>query len=422
MTASTGEPRKVLIIVENLPAPFDRRVWSEATTLKAAGYEVAIISPALPGYEAPREDIDGIRIYRHRLKPSDDTTSGYLREYLSAISGQLRLAFKVRREFGFDVIHACNPPDFVFPIAILFRILCGTRFVFDHHDLSPELYETKFETRGLLWELLRAAEWLTFRCADVSIATNESYRRIALTRGGMRPEDVFVVRSGPDVSKLAPRSPKPELKKGADHLIGYVGVIGRQEGLDLLIEAAALLESRAGRGKIHYGIVGDGPKLQAMRTLAGERGISHAFTFYGRAPDELLLDVLSTADICVNPDRATELNDKSTMNKILEYMAIGKPIVQFDLTEGRESAGGASLYAERDDAADFAAKIEQLLNQPKKRARMGAIGRERIVERLSWAHSAPRLLAAYDRVYAKARRSSAEGSKMPPIPAPEAEW
>lgn len=403
MKASTGSPKRVLIIVENLPVPFDRRVWSEATTLAANGYDVSVISPALKDYETPYEEIDGVHVWRHPLAQSDDSAFGYLKEYASALYWQFRLAWRVRRSRGFDVIHACNPPDLIFLVAGFFKAFFGTKFVFDHHDLSPELYEAKFGRRDAFWSLLRIFERLTFALADVSIATNESYRDIAIRRGGMRAEDVFVVRSGPNLDRIRIRPPKADIRKGAEILIGYVGVIGRQEGLDLLIEAARDVIAERGAGKVHFAIVGGGPKFEAMQALAAERGVADHFTFYGRASDDVLLDVLNTADICVNPDRASDMNDKSTMNKIMEYMALGKPIVQFDLHEGRQSAGGASLYAKRDDTEDFAKKICQLIVQKSKRDRMGALGRERIATRLSWEHSAPALLRAYERVYEKGR-------------------
>lgn len=420
MTASTGKRKSVLIIVENLPVPFDRRVWSEATTLAANGYDVSVISPALKDYETPYEKIAGVHVYRHPLAQSDDTAVGYLKEYASALHWQFRLAFRIRRERGFDAIHACNPPDLIFIVAVVFKLLFGVKFLFDHHDLGPELYEAKFERRDIFWRLLRLFERLTFFVADVSIATNDSYRKIAIERGGMRPENVFVVRSGPNLEKLTIRPPNPEIRKGAEYLIGYVGVIGRQEGLDLLVEAADIVVRKRGAGKVHFAVVGGGPKLEAMKELASSRGLANAFTFYGRVSDEVLLDVLNTADVCVNPDRATELNDKSTMNKIMEYMALGKPIVQFDLHEGRQSAAGASLYAKPDDPRDFAAKIELLLSQPAKRERMGGLGRERIRLRLSWEHSAPRLLAAYDRLVAGRGRRAIDVGGGIGAPAPEA--
>lgn len=390
----------MLIVVENLPVPFDRRVWAEATTLAAAGYTVSVIGPKGKGATADYELLEGVHVYRHPQPPEGEGALAYLREYASALSHELRLAFRVRRERGVDVLHGCNPPDLIFLVAWALRPF-GVRYVFDHHDICPELYETKFGRRGPLWRLMLLVERLTFRTALVSIATNESYAEIARRRGGMAPEDVFVVRSGPKLDRLVLRPPRPELKRGARHLVGYVGVIGPQEGLDLLVAAAAHLIGPMGRADVHFGIVGDGPARAAVEAEVAAHGLGAHFTFTGRAPDELLLDMLSTADVCVNPDRATPMNDLSTMNKILEYMTLGKPIVQFDLKEGRASAGEASLYAAHDDPVDFAEKIASLLDDPARRAQMGRIGRARIEAGLSWGHSAPRLLAAYDRAFAK---------------------
>ena len=399
--ALPGQGRRVLIVVENLPVPFDRRVWAEATTLAAAGYAVSVICPKGKGYEADRERLEGVEIYRHDLPLEGAGAFGYLREYGAALWHELRLALKVRREQGIDVIHGCNPPDLIFLVAWAMRPF-GVRYIFDHHDICPELYETKFGRRGALWRLMVLVERLTFKTATVSIATNESYAGIARERGGMAAEDVFVVRSGPKLDKLEIRPPKPELKRGAAHLVGYVGVIGPQEGLDLLVEAAEHLVRRLGRD-VHFGIVGDGSERARIEAEVAARGLTEAFTFTGRAPDDLLLDMLNTADVCVNPDRATPMNDLSTMNKILEYMTLKKPIVQFDLKEGRASAGPASLYARKNDPVDFAEKIAALLDDPAARARMGEIGRARVEGGLSWAHSAPVLLAAYDRAFAKRR-------------------
>ena len=403
--------RRVLIIVENLPVPFDRRVWAEATTLVEAGHEVSVISPMLKGYAADYEAIDGVHIYRHPLSEAGNSRFGYLQEYAGALVNQLRLAFKIRRERGFDVIHACNPPDLIFVVAALFRFFFGVRFIFDHHDLCPELFEAKFGRRGIAHRLLLLLERATFALADISIATNESYREIAIARGGMKPDRVFVVRSGPRLDRMLVGAAEPSLKCGRKFLVGYVGVIGKQEGLDLLVGAVAHLVRHLRRTDTHFAIIGDGPELAAVRALAVKKGVADFFTFYGRVPDDLFLSVLNTADICVNADRCCAMNDKSTMNKVLEYMALGKPIVQFDLTEGRRSAGGASLYARPDNVADFAMKIDTLLGDPDLRREMGVIGRERIIRQFSWAHSAPVLL----RAYAKALEPiSARASRLAP--------
>ncbi len=392
--------RRVLIIVENLPVPFDRRVWSEATTLRAAGYGVSVICPTGKGFEAPYEELDGVHIYRHTLPLEAHGALGYLREYSSALFHEVRLAWKIRRRHGFDVIHGCNPPDLIFLVSWLFRPF-GVRFLFDHHDICPELFEAKFGKRGLLYAVTRFFEKLTFKAATVSIATNESYKDVAVERGGMDPEDVFVVRSGPKIEKLEIRPPRPEMKKGFDHLVGYVGVIGQQEGMDLLVEAASHIVHVLKREDIHFGIVGGGPELPMIQADVEARGLSRFLTFTGRAPDDLLLDMLNTADVCVNPDRVTPMNDLSTMNKILEYMTLKKPIVQFDMREGRVSAGEASLYAERNNSRDLGEKIVALIDDPERREDMGEIGRQRILDAFSWDHSVPVLLAAYDRLFEK---------------------
>jgi glycosyltransferase involved in cell wall biosynthesis len=391
--------RRVLILVENLPSPFDRRVWQEATTLQVNGYEVSIACPTGKGYEKHYECIDSVHIYRYDLPAEGSGALGYLVEYSAALWHGFRLAFKVRRERGFDVIHACNPPDLLFIVGGFFKLLFGTKFVFDHHDIGPELYEAKFGKRDLLWRLMVWVEKLTFRTADVSIATNESYKRIAIDRGGMDPARVHVVRSGPKLDRLRIQPPKPELKKGRTYLVGYVGVMGKQEGIDYLLQAARHIVHVMGRTDVHFGLVGGGTSLEDMKRMATDLGVADYVTFTGRVPDAELLDMLNTADVCVNPDVANEMNDKSTMNKIMEYMALGKPIVQFDLTEGRFSAKQASLYAHCNDPADMGGKIVALLDDPERRHQMGEFGRNRVANELEWRYEAPKLLALYDHLW-----------------------
>ncbi len=393
--------RRVLILVENLPSPFDRRVWQEATTLRAVGCGVSIICPTGPGCEKRYEEIEGIHIYRYALPLEAEGAKGYAVEYTAALWHSFRLAWKVRRERGFDAIHACNPPDLLFLIGGFFKLFCGTRFLFDHHDINPELYEAKFGRRDLFWKLMVWLERWTFRTADVSIATNESYKRIAVERGGMEPEKVYVVRSGPKLDRLRIVPPVEELKRGRRFLVGYVGVMGKQEGIDLLLQAARHVVKEMGRTDVHFGLVGGGTSLEEMKQLAMELGIADFVTFTGRVPDQAMLEMLNTADICVNPDVANGMNDKSTMNKIMEYMALGKPIVQFDLSEGRFSAQEASLYAKKNDAQDMACKIIELLDDSERRARMGAYGRARVENELEWKYEVPKLLQAYEALFAR---------------------
>ncbi|MBN9315478.1 MAG: glycosyltransferase family 4 protein [Devosia sp.] len=388
--------RKVLIIVENLPVPFDRRVWLEATTLAGAGAQVSVICPIAKGFTRRYEQIDGVHVYRHPLPAEGNGPLGYLKEYSAALFWETLLAFKVLRERGFDVIHACNPPDLIFLVALLFKPF-GKRFVFDHHDINPELYEAKFGRRDFFWHLMVLFERITFALADVSIATNQSYRQIAMERGGMPSGDVFVVRSGPDLNKIKPVAPNARWKNGRRHLVGYVGVMGAQEGVDLLLQSVHHIVVRQGRDDIQFCIAGSGPELEQLRAQVRELGIADYVTMPGRISDADLFEMLSTADVCVNPDRVNPMNDKSTMNKILEYMAFGKPVVQFDVTEGRYSAGDASLYARPNDPLDMAVQITALLADPARRARMGRIGRERVEARFAWTHQVRPLVAAYRR-------------------------
>jgi len=406
--------RRVLIIVENLPCPFDRRVWQEARTLTASGYTVSIICPKGKGYEKSYEEIDGIAIHRHSLPIEADRWYGYAVEYLWAFCAQMVLSMRVLMGRGFDVIHACNPPDTIFLVAWFYRLF-GKKFLFDHHDINPELYEAKFGRRDFFYKLMVLLERITFKTASVSIATNESYRRIAIQRGGMPPEKVFVVRSGPSLDRLRILPPTPALKQGRKYLVGYVGVMGRQEGIDLLLRSVRYIVRDKGRQDVHFGIVGGGTELEALKAMAQELGVAEYVTFTGRVPDAELLAMLNTSDICVNPDVANEMNDKSTMNKIMEYMALGKAIVQFDLTEGRFSAQEASLYARRNDPNDMADKILSLLDDADRRRSMGNFGRLRVANELSWDHEVPNLLAAYEAVFQTQKKpaSSSSGDTRP---------
>ena len=396
---AAGKPRRVLIIVENLPVPFDRRVWQEATTLQQAGYEVSVICPTGKGYDQRAEVIDGIHIFRHGLPLEAEGALGYLAEYSAALFWELVLACKVLFGRGFDVIHACNPPDTIFIIGGLFKLF-GKKFVFDHHDINPELYQAKFGREDFFYRLMLALERWTFHTADISIATNESYRRIALERGGMDPNRVFVVRSGPDLRRLKILPAVEEHRHGRKYLVGYVGVMGKQEGIDMLLRAVRHIVEDLGRKDVHFGLVGGGTELESLKDYAQTLGVQDFVTFTGRVPDKEMLEVLNTADVCVNPDIANEMNDKSTMNKIMEYMALEKPIVQFDLTEGRFSAQAASLYARRNDEQDFADKILTLLDDAELRAAMGRAGRSRVENELAWQYEADKLLHAYDVLFA----------------------
>jgi glycosyltransferase involved in cell wall biosynthesis len=392
------EGRRILVIVENLPVPFDRRVWQETRALRDAGARMTVICPATKEFPKRRERLEDIDILRHPMPEEGARLVGYLAEYVAALFWETVLAWRVLLTGGFDAIHACNPPDLIFLVGAPFKLF-GKKFVFDHHDINPELFEAKFGRQGLLWRGLRFMERLTFATADMSIATNESYKAIAISRGGMDPAKVTVVRSAPDLRKVQRAPPNARWRNGRRFLVGYVGVMGEQEGIDLLLDAAAALVGR-GRTDVQFCLIGSGSSLAELRARCTRMGLDPYVTFTGRAPDADLFEMLSTADVCVNSDRVNPMNDKSTMNKVIEYMAFGKPMVQFEVVEGRFSAGDSSLYARPNDPIDMADKIEQLLDSDDERARMGAFGLARMASDLAWEHQAPKLVAAYTRLFA----------------------
>jgi len=392
--------KKVLIIVENAPVPFDPRVWKEALSLTENGYEVSVLSPSDKGYERGYELLKGVHIYRHPMPEEGNGLFGYLSEYSCALFWQFLYAWWIFLRRGFHVIQGCNPPDDIFLVALPFKLF-GVKYVFDHHDANPELYLSKYEKKGSLYRVQVWLEQQTYRFSDVVIATNQSYRDLAVTRGGMAAEDVFVVRNGPDLNTFKLVPPVPELKYGKRFLVGYVGTMSIQEGLDILLDVALHIKNR-GRRDVHFTCVGGGPGLAGLRKMVQEKDLGDIVNFTGRVPDKDLLEVLSTADVCVNPDKPCQMNDISTMIKIMEYMALGKPIVQFDLKEGRFSAQDASLYADnRNQVSDFADKILWLLDHPESRQTMGQFGLKRVSEKLAWEYSVPNLLSAYERAFSK---------------------
>jgi glycosyltransferase involved in cell wall biosynthesis len=325
---------------------------------------------------------------------------GYLWEYGCALFWEFLYSWWIYLRHGFHVIQGCNPPDDIFLVALPFKIL-GVKYIFDHHDANPELYFSKYEKEGFFYKAQVWLEKLTYRFSDVVMATNNSYRDLAISRGGLDPEDVFVVRNGPDLKTFKAVPPNSALKYGKPYLIGYVGTMSIQEGLDILLDVALHIKN-SGRRDIHFTCVGGGPGLTGLRKMAQDKNLEDTVNFTGRIPDGQLLEILSTADVCVNPDKPCQMNDISTMIKIMEYMALGKPIVQFDLKEGRFSAKDASLYGDNHDlVADFASKILWLLENPEERKRMGEFGRRRIEQELEWKYSVENLLAAYQRAFRK---------------------
>lgn len=388
--------KHILIVVENLPVPFDRRVWQEANTLSENGAKVSIICPIMKGYTKRYEVINEIEIYRHPLPFEASGAIGYLLEYSTALFWEFWLSIKIYSKKKFHVIHGCNPPDLIFIVALFYKLF-GVKYVFDHHDINPELFIAKYNKKGFFYRLMVFFEKLTFKTANFSIATNESYKEIAIRRGGMDSTKVQVIRSGPKLDRLQILPPDDKYKKGRKFLIGYVGVIGEQEGIDLLLQSLKIIISK--RQDIQLAIVGGGTHVEELKKLCSQLNLDDFVDFYGRVSDEVLVGVLNTADVCVNPDKPTEMNNLSTMNKIMEYMALKKPIIQFDLKEGRFSAKEASLYA--NDIADFASKIEILLDDEELRIKMGNYGYDRVIRELSWDHESEKLVKFYERVFNK---------------------
>jgi glycosyltransferase involved in cell wall biosynthesis len=403
MKANKSVKKNILIIVENLPVPFDSRVWKEACALHNSGYEVAVLSPRGKGYSRNHEILEGVHIYRHPMIKEGNTPIGYLWEYGWALFWEFIYAWWIFVTRGFHVIQGCNPPDNIFLVALPFKLL-GVKYIFDHHDANPELYLSKYERKDIFYKAQVWLERLTYRFSDVVMSTNESYKKLAVNRGGLDPQDVFVVRNGPDLAQFKLVPARPELKHGKAYLVGYVGTMSIQEGLDILIDVAANIKER-GRKDVHFTCVGGGPGLAGLQAMVKEKNLEDIVNFTGRVPDKELLEILSTSDVCVNPDKPCAMNDISTMIKIMEYMALGKPIVQFDLKEGRFSAGEASLYCDNElQVTDFADRILWLLDHTEERRRMGEVGRRRVEQQLAWEYSIENLLAAYQRAFDKGAR------------------
>jgi glycosyltransferase involved in cell wall biosynthesis len=394
--------KKILIIVENQPVPNDTRVQKEAVSLHEAGYEVTVLCPKGKGAELGYEIIDGIRVYRHPMPEEGNSALGYLWEYGCALFWEFWYVCWIYARHGFHVIQGCNPPDDIFLVALPFKLF-GVKYIFDHHDAMPELFFSKFGNQGFLYKVQVLLEKLTYRFSDVVMATNASYKDLAITRGHIAPEDVFIVRNGPDLETFKAVPPNPALKQGKEYLVGYVGTMSDQDGLDILVEVALYLKNLR-RRDIHFTCVGGGPALAGLQKMVKDKDLGDTMNFTGRIPGEQLLEILSTADVCVNPDRPCEMNDISTMIKIMEYMALGKPIVQFDLREGRFSAQDAAAYADpTNQVPDFAAKITWLLDHPEERRRMGEFGRRRVEKELAWGYSVQNMLAAYEKAFSKRR-------------------
>jgi glycosyltransferase involved in cell wall biosynthesis len=400
--AGAAKPRNVHIIVQNLSVPFDRRVWLECQALVAAGYGVSVVCPAAPN-ERTEEVLDGVTIYRYRAPREGKGPAAFVVEYVTSFLATARLTWRAWRRHRFSVLQACNPPDIFFPLAWALRPF-GVRFVFDHHDLCPELYESKFHRRGdLLFRGIRLLERATFASADRVISTNDSYRTIAIERGHKRPDKVTVVRTGPDADRLKRQDPDPALRAGRRYLVAYLGVMGPQDGVDLALRAADHLVHALGRDDVAFMFVGSGESYTDLVALRADLDLDDVVKLPGRLPDEAVRAILSTADVCLCPDPLNPLNDVSTMNKTMEYMAFSVPVVAFDLHETRVSAQDAALYATPNSIEAFANHVAMLLDDEERRRAMGAAGRRRVEDSLAWCHQRDAYLSVYADLFAEPR-------------------
>jgi glycosyltransferase involved in cell wall biosynthesis len=400
---------RFLIIVQNLPVPFDRRVWLECQTLRSAGHEVAVVCPKGPGDPA-YANVDGVELYKYRPYASTGSKASFAVEYVYSFLATLWLALKASRAGRFDAVQACNPPDIFWPIGILFRRLHGSRFVFDHHDVCPELYESRFQhgSKAVHRALLRL-ERHSVASADHVIETNDSYRAVDIKRNGADPARATVVRTGPDPARLRPIPPDPSLRRGRPHLAAYIGVMGPQDGVDIVLRMAHIVVAKLGRNDISYTLIGSGDCFEDLVALRDELDLGDYVEFTGRIPDDAVAAILSTADVGISPDPKNPLNDVSTMNKTMEYMAFGLPVIAFDLRETRISAAEAGLYATPNDVDELAGSLVRLIDDPVMREVMGKAGRARIEQELAWHHQAAR----YAKVYEGLIIDEAAGVPMP---------
>lgn len=391
---------RVLILVENLPVPFDRRVWQEACALRDAGHQVTVICPRMRGYTQAEEVLEGIQIYRHWISGEAGSLFGFVAEYASALWGELTCALKAWCRGGFDVIHLCNPPDLLFLVALPFKLFAGVKVIFDVHDLWPEMFEAKFGKRGLMYWAVRAAERCTLALADVVIATNQSVLAAVKQRGKLREDQAFVVRTAPNrMSTSVP--PDDTLRSGRKHLVGYVGVMGNADGVDYLIRAAHHMVTTRQRRDVQFLLMGSGPEHAALLALRDELGLQDCISMPGRVSDEYLCRGLRSIDVGVACDPINAYNDHCTMNKVLEYMAFAKPIVMFGTVEGRFSAGDGAVYVMENSAEKLGDAILDLLDNEARRGALASAGHLRLTQDLNWSRSVEQLVLAYDKAAAE---------------------
>ncbi|MGH8890209.1 MAG: glycosyltransferase family 4 protein [Acidothermaceae bacterium] len=411
----------VLIVVQNLPVPMDRRVWLECKALTAAGYQVSVICIAGPG-DPPYELLDGVHIYKYKPAPQANGTLGFVWEFAYSWCRAAALSLRVWRRHGFDVLQACNPPDTYWLLGFLYRLV-GKRFVYDQHDLNPEVFLSRFGEpsggiRQVQYRMLLTLERLTYRFAHRVISTNESYREVAMTRGGRASSDVTVVRSGPDTSVMRPVADPAEaadLRRGRRYLACYLGIMGPQDGVDVLLDAADHYVHVLGRDDCHFALLGFGDCLDDLKAQCTSLGLDEFVTFTGRADSAKIAAYLSEADVGLSPDPLSPLNDVSTMNKTMEYMAYAVPVVAFDLKETRVSGGNAAVYVDPSDVEGFAKALGALLDDDEQRADMAVQARLRAAAELDWRPQAKAYVGVYDSLLGIERNWAKDSDEWPAV-------
>jgi glycosyltransferase involved in cell wall biosynthesis len=408
--------RRVLILVQNLSVPFDRRVWLECQSLVEAGFRVAVVCPKAPG-DPSYHRLNGVDLFKYRPYAPGGSSISFVLEYVYSFFATLLLSLRASVHGRFAVVQSCNPPDLFWPIGLLFRLLHGSSFVFDHHDLCPELYQSRFpDGNRVMYRALRLMERCMARSADHVISTNDSYRQIVMDRHGIAPTRVTVVRTGPDLTRLRPTAPEPRLRNARPYLVAYLGVMGPQDGVDLVLEMAHHVVHQLGRRDISFTLIGSGDCFEDLVALSQRLDLSDFVTFTGRIPDPEMAAILSTADVGISPDPKNPLNDVSTMNKTMEYMVFALPVVAFDLRETRVSARDAAVYATPNDVGELARHLVDLIDDEPRRRAMGIAGRARIEQELAWDHQAPRYVAVYETLTAGSRRPVSVSDSRRPVP------
>lgn len=394
MTVTKNTKKHILFIVENSLVPIDVRVWSEALAAKEWGYDVTVLCPKWMEYKKGYEVLEDIKIFRHPWFLAKNKI-GYIIEYLIAIIWEIIFSVRIYLKTPFHIIHGANPPDHLFLIACLFKPF-GVKYIFDHHDLTPESYYAKYKRKGIIFKVLLYMEKINYKIADLVISTNESYKSIAIKRGGKNSKNVFVVRNGPKIDEINFQPQNPKWKKGFDYLVAYIGLIGLQDQLEVLLQIVYCIVYKLKVTNIKFIVIGDGSQLKKIMALANSMYLIQYIEFtgfitYGRQ----LFEIFSTSDVCINPEKKNCFTDKSTMIKIMEYMSFGKPIIQFDNKEGKASAGNASLYIKNNSVMVFAEELVKLVQDEDKKKKMGIEGKKRIKNKLQWNIQKINLKKAY---------------------------